>query len=86
MIKGKKEVNINAITNEETSDVNFIARNNYNPNWKNNGYAPRIPYPNNNGAPDNFNRANISNRNTLEDTLKSFITSQMSRTRTSKIF
>ena len=31
-MKGKEEVNMNAITNEETSDVNFIAHNSYNPN------------------------------------------------------
>ena len=34
VMKGKEEVNINSITTEETSDVNFIARNSYNPNWK----------------------------------------------------
>ena len=50
-MKGKEEVNVNAIANEEVNDVNFVARNNYNPNWKNNGYAPRLPYPNNTGAP-----------------------------------
>ena len=76
VIKGKEEVNVNAITNEETSDVNFIARNSYNPNWKNNDYAPRLPYPSNGGASNNFNGANGSNRNTLEETLKSFIASQ----------
>ena len=48
----------------------------YNPNQKNNGYAPRLPYPNNGGASNNFNGASSSNRNTLEETLKSFITSQ----------
>ena len=32
MMKGKEEVNINAITEEEINDVNFIARNSYNPN------------------------------------------------------
>ena len=76
LMKGKEEVNVNAITNEETSDVNFIARNSYNPNWKNNSYAPKLPYPNNGGASNNFNGANGSNRNTLEETLKSFIASQ----------
>ena len=29
MMKGKEEVNVNAITEEETSDVNFIAHNSY---------------------------------------------------------
>ena len=56
--------------------MNFIARNSYNPNWKNNNYAPKLPYPNNGGASNNFNGANGSNRNTLEETLKSFIASQ----------
>ena len=55
MVKGKEEVNVNAITEEDVNDVNFIARNSYNPNWKNNGYAPRLPYPNNSGASNNFN-------------------------------
>ena len=32
VMKGKEEVNVNAITEEETNDVNFIARNSYNPN------------------------------------------------------
>ena len=27
LMKGKEEVNVNAITNEETSDVNFITHN-----------------------------------------------------------
>ena len=72
IMKGKEEVNVNAITDEEANDVNFIARNSYNPNWKNNGYAPRLPYPNNSGAPNNFNGASNSNRNTLEETLKIF--------------
>ena len=76
MIKGKEEVNVNAITNEETSDVNFIARNSYNPNWKNNDYAPRLPYPSNGGASNNFNGVNHSNRKSLEETLKSCIVSQ----------
>ena len=33
-MKGKEEVNVNAIADEDISDVNFIARNSYNPNWK----------------------------------------------------
>src|SRR3990170_9082619 len=76
LMKGKEEVNVNAITNEVTSDVNFIARNSYNPNWKNNGYAPKLPYPNNGGASNNFGGANGISRNTLGETLKSFIASQ----------
>ena len=50
---------------KKTSDVTFIARNSYNLNWKNNGYAPRLPYPSNGGASNNFNGANSSNRSTL---------------------
>jgi hypothetical protein len=73
VMKGKEEENVSVITNEEVSDENFIARNSHNPNWKNNGYATRLPYPNNGGASNNFNGANSSNRNTLEDTLKCFI-------------
>ena len=76
MLEGKEEVNVNPITDEDISDMNFIARNSYNPNWKNNSYAPKLPYPNNGGASNNFNGANCSNRNTLEETLKSFIASQ----------
>ena len=48
-MKGKEDVNVNAITEGKNNDVNFIARNSYNPNWKNNGFAPRLPYPNNSG-------------------------------------
>ena len=76
VMKGKEEVNLNAITNEEVSDVNFIARNSHNPNRSNNGYAPKLPYPNNNGAPNNFNGDSSNNRNTLKDTLEFFIASQ----------
>ena len=75
-MNGKEEVNVNAIIDEVTSNVNFIAHNSYNPNWKNNSYAPKLPNPNNGGASNNFKRANASNRNTLEETLKSFIASQ----------
>jgi hypothetical protein len=32
MMKGKEEVIVNAVTEEEINDVNFIARNSYNPN------------------------------------------------------
>ena len=46
------------------------------PIGKNNGYAPKLPYPNNGGASNNFNGANGSNGNTLEETLKSFIACQ----------
>ena len=62
VMKGKEEVNVNAITNEEVSDVNFIARNSYNPNWKNDGYAPTLPCPNKNAASNNFIGASSSNR------------------------
>ena len=85
VIKGKEEVNVNAITNEEVSDVNIIARNSYNSSWKNNGYARRLPYPNNTGASNNFNGASNSNRNTLEDTLN-FLLVKLSRIIASKIF
>ena len=51
VIKGKEEVDMNAITTEETSGVNFIARNSNNPNWKNNGCAPGLPCPSNGGNP-----------------------------------
>ena len=76
VIKGKEEVHVNDITDEKVNDGNFIARNSYNPNERNNGYAPRLPYPNNSGADNNFNWASSSNRNTLEDTLSFFIASQ----------
>ena len=56
--------------------MNFIAHNSYNHNWRNNGYAPRLPYPSNGGASNNFGGANGSNRNILEEILKSFIASQ----------
>ena len=60
VMKGKEYVNMNVITNEETSDVNFIACNSCNPNWKNNGYAPRLPYPSNGGASNSGTRSRIS--------------------------
>ena len=66
----RKECEEWGLTEEETNDVNFIACNSYNPNWKNNGHAPRLPYPNNSGAPNNFNGMNNANRNTLEETLE----------------
>ena len=34
LMKGKEEVNVNAIIDEDIIDVNFIARNFYSPNWK----------------------------------------------------
>ena len=34
VMKGKEEVNVNAIIDEDIIDVNFIARNFYSPNWK----------------------------------------------------
>ena len=35
LMNGKEEVNGNAITDEDTSDANFIAHNSYNQNWIN---------------------------------------------------
>ena len=67
LMKGKEEVNVNAIIDEDICDVNFIARNSYNPSWKNNRYAHKLPYPNHGGASNNYNGANGSNRNTLEE-------------------
>ena len=72
LMKGKEEVNINVITKEEVNDVNFIAHNSY-PSQKNNGFAPRLPYPNNSGVPNNFNGTSNSNINTLEETLKTLL-------------
>ena len=43
---------------------------------ENNSHGPKLPYPNNGGASNNFSGVNGSNRNTLEETLKSFIASQ----------
>ena len=60
----------------------FIARNSYKPNWKNNGHAPRLPYPNNGGPSNNFSGASSRNRNTPEQTLKSFIVVKLSKMRT----
>ena len=85
LMKGKEEVNGNAITDEDTSDVNFIARNSYNANWKNNSYAPKLPYPNNGGASNNFNGSNGINRNNLEETLKSLLLARLSGMKTSRI-
>ena len=34
VMKGKEEVNVNDIIDEEVKNFNSIARNGYNPNWK----------------------------------------------------
>jgi hypothetical protein len=34
LIKGKEEAQVHAITNARVEDVDFIARNPYNPTWK----------------------------------------------------
>jgi hypothetical protein len=70
VIKGKVEVKVNAIIDIDC-DVNFIARNNYNTNWKNQNYAqnfPKPPYPTYQGASKNYG-ANTGNRPSLEETL-----------------
>ena len=73
-VKGK-ETQVKAIPESNIEEVDFIARNDYNPAWKKNysqGYQK--PYPNPAGAPNNFSGANNSS---LQDSLKSFVDSQI---------
>ena len=88
VLKGKNEAQVNAISNAQIEKIDFIARNTFNPRWKGPNFGPNSlkPYdharaPNNNyynGAPvnSNYNEANSGNRQSLEDTLKSFVNSQ----------
>lgn len=83
IIKGKEEVNVNAITEVDT-DVNFIAPSNYNPNWKNQNYASNYPkplYPTNQGASNNYG-ASTGNRSSLEETPNTFMTAQTEQNKT----
>lgn len=61
-------------------DVNFIAANSYNVGWKNQNFGStyqKLPCPNNTGAPNNYNSgASNGNHRILEETLKSFISTQ----------
>lgn len=86
MIKCKEEVHINAITDVYVNDVNYIARNDYTPNWKNKNCAPnfpRPPYPSNQGSQKIYNGTSNINRLPLEETLTTFTTAQ---TEQNKIF
>lgn len=73
MIKGKEEVN-----------VFLIACNNYNPNLKNQNYAPNYPkppYPTNQGASNNY-ETSTCNRPSLEETLNAYMTAQTEQNKT----
>jgi hypothetical protein len=81
-VKGK-ETYVNAITNANIEDVDFIARNPYMPAWKSQNYGSNFqknysnptgnPHPNNNTNNSGVSGSNIS---ALESSLKSFINSQ----------
>ena len=72
---------VNAISNAQIEEIDFIARNTYNPAWKGPNYGQNYQKPYNPaGAPNNSsynNGANNGNHETLEETLKSFINSQI---------
>jgi hypothetical protein len=77
IIKGKEEVQV-AITNAKVEEIDFIARN-FNPAWKIQNYGSNYqkPYPNHAGVPNKFNNGgNNGNRQSLEDSLKTFMQSQ----------
>ncbi|MBI0385001.1 hypothetical protein JBE27_54265, partial [Streptomyces albiflaviniger] len=79
MIKGKKETHINAITNANVEEVDFIACTTYNPTWKSQNYGSNFqkPYPNPAGVSNNFNNGNSNgNHQSLEDALKNFMQTQ----------
>ena len=73
VLKGKNEGQVNAISNAQIEEIDFIAHNTFNPGWKgpNFGSSYQKPYnhagaPNNNyynGAPvnSNYNGANSGN-------------------------
>ena len=72
-VKGK-ETQVKAISENNVEEVDFIARNDYNPAWKKNysqGYQK--PYPNFVGAPNNFSG---TSNGSLQESLKSFMHSQ----------
>jgi hypothetical protein len=81
IVKGK-ETHVNAITNANVEDVDFIARNLYMPAWMSQNYGSNFqknysnpagnPNPNNN----NNNGVGSSNLDALEISLKSFMNSQ----------
>jgi hypothetical protein len=80
IVKGK-ETHVNAITNANIEDVDFIARNPYMSAWKSqnygcnfqNNYSNPAGNPNNNTNNNGFSGSNLP---ALESSLKSFINSQ----------
>ena len=80
IIKGKDKTQVNAISKAKVEEVDFIARNSYNPAWKSQNYGSNFQKPYNRaGAPsynNNNNGANNGNRQPLDDVLKTFINAQ----------
>ena len=81
ILKGKESTQVNAITNSNVEEVDFIARNPYNPAWKSQNYGSNFPkqYNNTAGVPNNnyTNGSGASNGNTsIENTFKNFMHAQ----------
>ena len=72
-VKGK-ETQVKAIPESNIEEVDFIARNDYNPAWKKN-YSQNYQKPYSNPAGNSNNFSGISN-GSLQETLKSFMDSQ----------
>ena len=87
ILKGK-EAQVNAISQTNIEDVNFIARNPYNPAWKSQNYGSNFqkPYTNPAGAPNNNNNnnagANHGNIPMIETSFKSFMQAQTEQNNT----
>ena len=81
ILKGKKNTQVNAITKSNVEEVDFIARNPYNPAWKSQNYGSNFPkqYNNTAGVPNNnyTNGSGASNGNvSIENTFKKFMHAQ----------
>ena len=72
-VKGK-ETQVKAISESNIEEVDFIARNDYNPAWKKN-YNQNYQKPYSNPAGNSNNFSGISN-GSLQESLKSFMDSQ----------
>jgi len=86
IIKGK-ETQVNAISKTNVEEVDFIARNPYNPAWKSQNYGSNFqkPYPNPAGAPNNNNNnvgANHGNLPMIENSFKAFMQAQTEQNNT----
>jgi hypothetical protein len=85
ILKGQ-EAQVNAISQTNTEEVNFIARNPYNPAWKSQNYGSNFqkPYTNPAGAPNHNNNvgANHGNIPMIENSFKSFMQAQTEQNNT----